>query len=47
VVDEAVVPRDILALTVMIDHDLVDGAPAARFLNDFVTRLKKGEGIER
>ena len=47
VVDEAVVPRDILALTVMIDHDLVDGAPAARFLNDLAGRLKRGEGIPR
>jgi pyruvate/2-oxoglutarate dehydrogenase complex dihydrolipoamide acyltransferase (E2) component len=31
----------------MIDHGLVDGAPAARFLKDFVERLKKGVGIER
>lgn len=29
--DGAIVPRSILALTVVIDHDLVDGAPAARF----------------
>ena len=45
VVNEEVAPRDILALTVMIDHDLVDGAFAARFLNDLVLMIKKGEGI--
>jgi hypothetical protein len=31
VVDGRVEPREILALTASVDHDLVDGAPAARF----------------
>lgn len=32
-----VVPRSVLSLSVMVDHDLVDGAPAARF----VARLRE------
>jgi pyruvate/2-oxoglutarate dehydrogenase complex dihydrolipoamide acyltransferase (E2) component len=31
VVDGRVVPRSVMSLSVMVDHDLVDGAPAARF----------------
>jgi pyruvate/2-oxoglutarate dehydrogenase complex dihydrolipoamide acyltransferase (E2) component len=31
VVDGRVEPREILALTASVDHDVVDGAPAARF----------------
>ena len=30
-IDDAVVIRDVLDLTVTVDHDVVDGAPAARF----------------
>ncbi|MHA1419403.1 MAG: 2-oxo acid dehydrogenase subunit E2 [Candidatus Heimdallarchaeaceae archaeon] len=30
-VDGKIVPRDILNLTIYIDHNIVDGAPAARF----------------
>lgn len=36
--DHAVLPRKILALSIVTDHDLVDGAPVARF----VTRLRQG-----
>jgi pyruvate/2-oxoglutarate dehydrogenase complex dihydrolipoamide acyltransferase (E2) component len=28
------VPREILDLTVTVDHNVVDGAPAARFIAD-------------
>jgi hypothetical protein len=31
VVDGQVVVRDVLNLTLAIDHDIIDGAPAARF----------------
>lgn len=42
VVRGAVVPREVLNLTVLIDHDVVDGAVVARFF----TRLNElvGEG---
>lgn len=32
----AIVPREILHLTIMVDHDVVDGAPAARWASDLV-----------
>lgn len=34
-IDGAVAEREMLCLTVSIDHDIVDGAPAARFLQRF------------
>jgi pyruvate dehydrogenase E2 component (dihydrolipoamide acetyltransferase) len=34
VVGNAVVPRDQVTLSLTFDHRVVDGAPAARFLND-------------
>jgi pyruvate/2-oxoglutarate dehydrogenase complex dihydrolipoamide acyltransferase (E2) component len=37
--------REILHLTVLIDHDVVDGVPAARFADDLVRRLESGNGI--
>ena len=41
VVGDKVVPRDILHLTVLIDHDVVDGMPAARFSAILAERLSK------
>jgi pyruvate/2-oxoglutarate dehydrogenase complex dihydrolipoamide acyltransferase (E2) component len=37
VIDDKIEIRDILHATIMFDHDIIDGAPAARF----VTRLKE------
>jgi pyruvate dehydrogenase E2 component (dihydrolipoamide acetyltransferase) len=34
VLGEAIVPRDMLTLSLSFDHRIVDGAPAARFLDD-------------
>jgi pyruvate/2-oxoglutarate dehydrogenase complex dihydrolipoamide acyltransferase (E2) component len=31
VIDGRIEPREVLAVTASIDHDIVDGAPAARF----------------
>lgn len=45
VVGGAVAVRDILHLTVLADHDVVDGAPAARALARLVTMLEKGYGL--
>ena len=38
--DGIVVTRDYLHLTVSFDHDMVDGAPAARFANCLVELLE-------
>ena len=42
--DGEVVPRTVLRLTVLIDHDVVDGMPAARFVTDLVRRLEGAVG---
>jgi hypothetical protein len=42
VVGDGVEPREILNLTVLLDHDVVDGAPAARFGSRLIENLEKG-----
>lgn len=37
--------RDVLHLTIAIDHDIVDGIPSARFCDDLVKRLESGFGL--
>jgi pyruvate/2-oxoglutarate dehydrogenase complex dihydrolipoamide acyltransferase (E2) component len=39
-------PREILHLTVVFDHDIVDGAPAARFTRQLVELIESGCGLE-
>jgi pyruvate/2-oxoglutarate dehydrogenase complex dihydrolipoamide acyltransferase (E2) component len=41
-----IVIREYLDLTVSIDHDVVDGAPAARFVNSFRTLLEAAHGLQ-
>ena len=38
--------RSILHLTVAVDHDVIDGIPAMRFIDDFVSKLEKGSGLD-
>ena len=38
--------REILHLTVLIDHDVIDGVPAARFVDDLVKKLQAGYGFD-
>ena len=46
VIDGRVEPRDMLDLTVAFDHDVVDGAPAARFVKRLVELIESGYGLE-
>jgi len=46
VVDERIEPRDILNLTVIFDHDVVDGAPATRFVSRLVELIESGYGLD-
>ena len=39
-------PREILNLTVMFDHDLIDGAPATRFTHRLVELIQSGYGLD-
>lgn len=46
VVADRIEARDILHLTVMFDHDIVDGAPAARFTRRLVELIESGYGLD-
>jgi pyruvate/2-oxoglutarate dehydrogenase complex dihydrolipoamide acyltransferase (E2) component len=46
VIDGRVEPREILNLTVMFNHDIVDGAPAARFTRRLVELIEIGYGLD-
>ncbi len=35
--------REILNMTILVDHDVIDGAPMVRFLNDLTKSLETGE----
>ncbi len=37
--------RSILHLTVLVDHDVIDGVPAARFVDDLVRDMERGSGL--
>ena len=44
--EERVEPRCLLNLTVAFDHDVVDGAPAARFVQRLVELIESGYGLD-
>lgn len=44
-VDGQVEPREILHVTLDFDHDIVDGAPAARFAQRFAEIVEAGEAL--
>jgi pyruvate/2-oxoglutarate dehydrogenase complex dihydrolipoamide acyltransferase (E2) component len=45
-VDGRVEPRELLSLTIIFDHDIIDGAPAARFTRKLVELIESGYGLE-
>ena len=45
VVDDRIEIREFLDLTISIDHDIVDGAPMARFVNHFRNLIESGYGL--
>lgn len=45
--DGEIQKREILHLTVAIDHDVIDGMPAFKFVDDLVSRLQAGEGLDQ
>jgi pyruvate/2-oxoglutarate dehydrogenase complex dihydrolipoamide acyltransferase (E2) component len=46
VVQDRVEPRELLSLTVAFDHDIVDGAPAARFSQCLKELIECGYGLD-
>ena len=45
-VDGRIEPRQMLSLTIIFDHDVIDGAPAARFTHRLVELIESGYGLE-
>jgi len=46
VIEGRIEPRQILNLTVVFDHDVIDGAPAARFARRLVELIESGYGLD-
>jgi len=46
VVEGCIEPREMLNLTVVFDHDVIDGAPAARFVRRLVELIESGSGLD-
>ena len=46
VVDNEIKSREILNMTILVDHDVIDGAPMVRFLSDLTDYLETGKEIE-
>lgn len=44
-IDNRFESREHLCLTISFDHDIVDGAPASRFMNHFIETIKSGQLI--
>lgn len=45
VVDNSVAIREFLEMTILIDHDVIDGAPAARFVTMLSELVERGHGL--
>lgn len=46
VVEDRIELREFLSLTVAFDHDVVDGAPASRFVQRLVELIETGHGLD-
>lgn len=45
VVENQIIIREYLHLTVLFDHNIIDGAPAARFISDLCERVERADGL--
>jgi len=45
VVNNEILIREILNMTILVDHDVIDGAPMVRLLNDLTRLIESGEMI--
>jgi pyruvate/2-oxoglutarate dehydrogenase complex dihydrolipoamide acyltransferase (E2) component len=45
VINNQIKVREILNMTILCDHDAIDGAPMVKFLNDLTKYIESGEGI--
>jgi pyruvate/2-oxoglutarate dehydrogenase complex dihydrolipoamide acyltransferase (E2) component len=47
VIDESIKIRDILHVTITVDHDIIDGGPLARFTDRFIELINQGYSIPK
>jgi pyruvate/2-oxoglutarate dehydrogenase complex dihydrolipoamide acyltransferase (E2) component len=45
IVDDRIEPREYLSITATFDHDITDGAPAARFAQVLKEYIERGHGL--
>ena len=45
IVDGRIEPREYLSITATFDHDITDGAPAARFAQELNEYIESGHGL--
>ena len=45
VIQDEVRIREILNMTILFDHDVIDGAPMVRFVNDLTRYIENGEEL--
>lgn len=45
VIDDDIKIREILNMTILVDHDVIDGAPMVRFLNELTKSIENGDFI--
>ncbi|MFA7042963.1 MAG: 2-oxo acid dehydrogenase subunit E2 [Bacteroidales bacterium] len=45
VVNDRIEVREVLKMTVLLDHDVIDGAPMTRFLSNLSENIEKGIGL--
>ncbi len=45
VINDEIKIREILNMTILVDHDLIDGAPMVRFLNDLSKQIEKEPAV--
>ena len=46
VVEGEIQIREILNMTILLDHNVIDGAPMARFISDLTRGIENGAGLE-
>jgi pyruvate/2-oxoglutarate dehydrogenase complex dihydrolipoamide acyltransferase (E2) component len=42
VIDDKIEAREILNMSLLLDHDVIDGAPMARFLSELTRNIESG-----
>lgn len=47
VVEDKIEIREVLNLTILLDHDVIDGAHMARFISDLSRNMVNGSGLEQ